>query len=499
MKLRWKILVIMALGCASLAFVASPASATTGANGAAPAGYHLVTVKKGGFTIAVPDTWLALNPKSKAFVAALNKVAAKNPKMKDALQTAVASLGSNGQFMAIDASGGDYSPSLTVSALPVDKSALDDLDGLKSAYQQTLPEGVLQGVEARHATVDGLTAAEITASMRLTTLSGQAVTAYGTSYFLSAAHGVLEFDFGTLDPGAQDSTLQTMLSSLRVVGAPGVVSAASAARYVGTLCRAVNGWDDKTGTDISKQLEDLGSGKASPAVVRARIAHIYAGEAAATDHVLSTTKAIAPKAASTVAAKYVQNLERARDAYQRARQAVATAPTGSKTALAKSLHDIDAKLTDATSNLGDPIAALNTNSTLANAIQSEASCASVLDAWRPATTSGLKVGDCASSDETKVSCNDPHTDEVALVTSYPAGPTAAWPGNDVMSAFADSTCSQAFTTYMGRSPHESQRFNYGWFDPNAGSDWNGGDREVVCTVEMADQSKSTGSAKGVAG
>jgi hypothetical protein len=499
MKTRWKILVIVAFGCASAAFAASPASAATSANGAAPAGYHLVTVKSDGFTIAVPDTWLAMNPKSKVFAAALKTVAAKNPRIRDALQAEVASMGSNTQFVAIDASGSDFSSNLSVSRLPVDKSALADLDALKTAFVQGLPKGAQSTVEARHTMVDGLSAAEVTARMNLVALSGQSAMVYAASYFVPSGSGVLQFAFGSSDPVAQDTTVQTMLASLRIAGAPGVLSAASAARYVSAVCSAVNTWDDKTGIDVSKQLEDLGSGRASSTSVRDRVERIYAGEAAATDHLLSSTKSLAPKPVSNVATKYVQNLERARDAYRRAQQDVAKAPKASSAALAKSLRAIDAKLTDATSNLGDPIETLNANSTLAHAVQSEASRAPVLDAWRPPTTSGLKVGVCATNDESEISCSEPHTDEVSLVTSYPAGPTAPWPGNDVMSAFADSTCSQAFTNYMGRSPQDSTRFNYGWFNPNSGSDWNSGDREVVCTVEMADQSKSTGSAKGVAG
>jgi hypothetical protein len=498
MKTRWNILVVVALASAMTVLAGLPAGATS-ASGAAPAGYHLVTVKKDGFTIAVPDTWLALDPKSKVFAAALKKVAAKNPRIRDALPAVLASMGSNTQLMAIDASGGDLSSNLTVSLLPVDKSELADLEGLKSAFAQGLPKGVQSTVEARHTTLDGLSAAEATGRMSLVALSGQTVTVYAASYFVASGSRVLQFAFGSSEPEAQDATVQTMLASLRIAGAPGVLSAASAARYVGTLCSAVNAWDDKTGIDISKQLEDLGSGRASLSSVRDRIDRIYANEAAATDHLLSSTKSVAPKAASKVATKYVQNLERARDAYRTAQQDAAKAPTANGASLAKSLRAIDAKLTDATSNLGDPIETLNANSTLAHAVQSEASCAPVLDAWRPPTTSGLKVGDCATNDESETSCSKPHTDEVSLVTSYPAGPTAPWPGNDVMSAFADSTCGKAFTSYMGRIPQDSTRFNYGWFNPNSGSDWNGGDREVVCTVEMADQSKSTGSAKGVAG
>lgn len=169
-----------------------------------------------------------------------------------------------------------------------------------------------------------------------------------------------------------------------------------------------------------------------------------------------------------------------------------SAPITSKAALTNAITTIDDKIV-----IDDPLDTLNKSSTLAAAIQADAGCGTVLDFYRPATTSGLLVGDCTDSKEQKVGCTQPHTDEVTLVTSYPGGPTARWPGNDVMSAFATQTCNTAFTSYVGIAVDQSKN-TMAYFSPEPGSDWNGGDREIVCTVENADSSPQTGTLKGSA-
>jgi hypothetical protein len=105
---------------------------------------------------------------------------------------------------------------------------------------------------------------------------------------------------------------------------------------------------------------------------------------------------------------------------------------------------------------------------------------------------GVAVGVAAP---TKVDCAQPHDAEVTLVTSYPAGSTAPYPGNDALNAFVDQTCEAAFTSYVG-VPFDESTYTYASFYPNPGADWNGGDREVVCTVTNEDSTPLTGSLKG---
>jgi hypothetical protein len=354
--------------------------------------------------------------------------------------------------------------------------------------------GAVTNVHAESTTVAGVPGVVATATLTANDASGQPVTAFVSAYFVPARHGLLDFDFSSAAPGAQDPVIQTIAGSLRLAGAPPVMSAAAAGRYVSTVCGHVSVWDDKTSFDISNDLDALSAGRATPTAVRAKVSRAYTSEAAATNVLIKTTRHLAPPAAARVAAPYLQNLQRARDAYQSAAHAAGAASTRTASGLRRSLTSIDTTLSDTTSSLGDPLDAVTHDATLAKAIQTATSCGPVLDAWRPAP-SGLVVGDCTTSNETKVACTQPHTDEVSLVTTYPAGPTAPWPGNDVMNAFTNQTCDQAFTADVNGTPGDSTRYTPAWFSPNAGSDWNGGDREVVCTVETADQSSTTRSVK----
>ena len=149
-----------------------------------------------------------------------------------------------------------------------------------------------------------------------------------------------------------------------------------------------------------------------------------------------------------------------------------SAPITSKAALTDAITTIDDKIV-----IDDPLDTLNKSSTLAAAIEADAGCGTVLDFYRPATTSGLLVGDYTDSKEQKVGCTLPHTDEVTLVTSYPGGPTARWPGNDVMSAFATQTCNTAFISCSFGVAIDRSKNTMAYFSPEPGSDWNGGDRD----------------------
>ena len=118
----------------------------------------------------------------------------------------------------------------------------------------------------------------------------------------------------------------------------------------------------------------------------------------------------------------------------------------------------------------------------------------MLAGYREANSSGLKVGDCTSSNEQKVACTQPHDGEVTLVASYPASSTDPFPGNDAIQSFVDQNCAAAFASYVGVSVDQST-YTYGWFSPLAGGDWNSGDREIVCTVTNGDNTPKTGSIK----
>jgi hypothetical protein len=290
--------------------------------------------------------------------------------------------------------------------------------------------------------------------------------------------------------------------ALVVVALPHGAGAADATttptRYVRQVCAALNNWNN-TSDDDSALLKALNSDKKSPRSARQAIAALYAVNAKATDQLITATEAIGiPRLANgqQLASDYVKTLGDIRAVYTTAQKAVTHAPATNKTALANAVGAIDSNLSNQLSSIGDPLTALSTDSTLASAIQGDSGCGDVIAGYKSATSSGLKVGDCATSDEKKVACTQSHDEEVTLVTSYPASSTAPFPGNDAIQSFVDQNCAPAFSAYVGISADQSTSYTYGSFSPNSGADWNSDDREIVCTVTNQDNTPITGSVKG---
>lgn len=269
-------------------------------------------------------------------------------------------------------------------------------------------------------------------------------------------------------------------------------------RYVRDVCAALDTWLNAGTADPTAQLRNLESGEQSPKGARQQVVHIYAAAMTATDRLIATTEKVgAPRMANgqQVATDYLQTLGDLRDALIAAHHAAERTTTSNRAVLIKTLANAVRNLINTVAAIGDPLTTLNGSPTLAAAIQGDSGCANVLDFFRTAASSGLKIGDCTTQDEQQVECSQPHWGEVTLVTAYPGDATTPWPGNDAMNAFVDQACGAAFAAYVGVSEDQSP-YTYGWFHPNAGSNWDGGDREIVCTVISPDNSPMTGSVKG---
>jgi hypothetical protein len=115
----------------------------------------------------------------------------------------------------------------------------------------------------------------------------------------------------------------------------------------------------------------------------------------------------------------------------------------------------------------------------------------------------LAEGDCFSAVEGKevtevevVSCDQPHVFEVFHVFHHPAGGDEAYPGDSEISTSAEEECIGAFEEFVGIAYEESR-----WFlttiTPSEET-WSVGDREIVCTLSVEDESEVTGSAQGTA-
>ena len=139
-------------------------------------------------------------------------------------------------------------------------------------------------------------------------------------------------------------------------------------------------------------------------------------------------------------------------------------PIANKIVLTAALTTMDNDLGGQFQAIGDPLTVLNTDQTLAAAIQADPGCATVLDFYKSSTTSGLKVGDCTTSNETKVDCTTAPRRRSHTRHLLPGRPDRPLPGNDALNTFADQTCNAAFTQYVGVTIDQSTH-TYGYFSP----------------------------------
>jgi hypothetical protein len=111
----------------------------------------------------------------------------------------------------------------------------------------------------------------------------------------------------------------------------------------------------------------------------------------------------------------------------------------------------------------------------------------------------LAIGDCINvSDATEIStipvvdCAEPHDQEVFALTDMTGD---AFPGDAAVSSELDAFCTgDVFTEFIGL-PYADSIFYTSGLQPTAAS-WEGGDRELLCTVGNPD-GQTTGTLKGI--
>ena len=114
----------------------------------------------------------------------------------------------------------------------------------------------------------------------------------------------------------------------------------------------------------------------------------------------------------------------------------------------------------------------------------------------------LEVGDCFSASEDQletvnvVDCGESHVYEVFYVFDHEAGGDEEYPGDQEILEYADTECQGPFEDFIGLDYQSSQ-----WYITSvtpSQETWDQGDREIVCTVNLEDESEVTGSAEGTA-
>lgn len=116
----------------------------------------------------------------------------------------------------------------------------------------------------------------------------------------------------------------------------------------------------------------------------------------------------------------------------------------------------------------------------------------------------VQVGDCLNSSDVAadgaqldhvpiVPCADPHEDEVYYAYDLSDGD---YPGEDAILADADSTCVDAFSSFIGLD-YEQSSLDYWPLYPTSES-WASGDREVLCIAWDSSGALLTGTLAGSA-
>jgi Septum formation len=271
-------------------------------------------------------------------------------------------------------------------------------------------------------------------------------------------------------------------------------------RYVRTTCHTLGTWIDETwplDQAVTTTADRLGRSKITPSQAKAQVVRSYAKATAASNDLVKAMEQVgAPLMphGQELAADYLRTLTDLRSTYHDAMASASRLAVNSRSTLLDRLTKLDTSVTDQFASIGVPFEVLQTNTTLKQLLESETSCATLLDAFTAsAAPADVAPGDCVNRYLEKLPCMAPHDDEIFVVTTYPAPAGAPFPGNTALTAFTDQQCIPAFASYVGVSFDASQ-YTYGSFSPTADT-WSKGDRQVICGVENVDATKLVGSVK----
>jgi hypothetical protein len=116
----------------------------------------------------------------------------------------------------------------------------------------------------------------------------------------------------------------------------------------------------------------------------------------------------------------------------------------------------------------------------------------------------LKVGDCFDPIEDKddddllaavlTPCDQPHRMEAFGALTHPATEGAPYPGDEPLGSYADEKCAEAFKAYVG-TDFDSSSLSGAYFLPNE-RQWRGGDRQILCVVDVPPSATLNRSVKG---
>jgi hypothetical protein len=172
-------------------------------------------VKAAGLSLAVPVTWLALDPKSPQVDAKLQQVVNQNPELSDVLREWDA-IRSQVKLWAIDAGATSHAANLVVGATPFARSDLRHQAQVTAALEAMLGSNI-SSVHVHKVEVGGVRALELEATVQLNDAHGVPVTAYSSVLLLPTRKGVIDLDYSSPQQPSADTTLPTIVQSIHLL------------------------------------------------------------------------------------------------------------------------------------------------------------------------------------------------------------------------------------------------------------------------------------------
>jgi hypothetical protein len=178
-----------------------------------PPGYRTVTVKKAGFSIAVPKRWVTVDPNSKTFQDTLKRLRKANPNLAHTLLSPrnLAQEAKNSVLFVLDTGGGKFHSNMSVAFVRDVTSPPSEDDVRQGLNAQGLSE-----VETRTTNIADVEGVEAASQQDVNTPQGT-LTLHTTEYAVLDDKGGLILVFTGLDDGRQDPTVQTMIQSLKLL------------------------------------------------------------------------------------------------------------------------------------------------------------------------------------------------------------------------------------------------------------------------------------------
>jgi hypothetical protein len=205
-------LVVLAAVFGATDLVAGFSSGGATATAKPPDGYHTVRVKNAGFSMAVPDGWLAIDPASKSFRDLKQQIAEADPELASFVEQIDPS---EVKLFALDQTNPNFTSNALVVSSGYDKSVISQPKAVKAGVEAQA--GNLEGIEVRKTKVDGRRSLELVATQETSLRDGTSSRVYSTSYFVPAKKDVLQIVFTTLQDGREDPTVRTMIDSVNLL------------------------------------------------------------------------------------------------------------------------------------------------------------------------------------------------------------------------------------------------------------------------------------------